>query len=391
MSVRGDGRIGMPSFENGPWALHNNLEQFRQYVVHADGEHSIRPFYHVKIEFINANHLVYGQPASQLPETVITLLMHLLDEYLPNGILSLEEIFRAENILHEIKGKLLENQQVDTNLSEQFYQIIPQNGSPERLQIINNRTMYRNKIVVLDCLRSALKAIYAGVRNIEMNPIDYFTRYWLRTELNELDPTRIEFQTLHQCTARTQHPNERRYRLSKALKVTSSADIEFNNEALNQCLLYHFTFPCNILGILREGLQVAPQHIYSRNRFFGDGIYFWDCASMALSGFDDLPVEMLPILLVCRVALGSIAEVPHMYLEHGNVLQLPNGNDSFFCKGSHFPNVQSNSVDLDNAKMFCGSIASSGANASFDSYNKYMVQNRQQVKVEYILQFEKNQ
>lgn len=382
----------MPSIWREGYNLHNTLERFRQSVIRDDGEHSPRPFYQLEMEFINANHLVFGQPASHLPETVKTLLMYLLDEYMPTGIPSMEEILRAENILHEIERNLLENQQIDSNLSENFYQIIPQIGNPDRLEIINSRRMYRNKIVVLDCLRSALEAIYAGVRNTEMNPIDYFRRYWLRTEFNEVDRASVEFQRLCQCTERTQHPNRRLFRLSSAFKVASSADIEFSNNAPNQRLLYHFTFPCNILGILREGLQVAPQHIYSRNRFLGNGIYFWDCASMALSGFDDLPVEMPPILLVCRVALGSIAEVERMYLEPGNALPLPDGYDSFCCRGREFSNVQSETVAFDNAEMYCGEIANLRTlSINFDDYNKYMIQNRQQVKIEYILQFERNE
>lgn len=340
------------------------------------------------IEYVNARHLVWEQPESDFSETETNLLLHLLDEYMPMGILHIDQIEKAEDILHRIRERLVANRDVDNDLSTEFYECIPQNDFVEPLQFMNNRRIYRNKIQVLDCLRSALEAIYAGVRSESMNPIDYFTRYWLRTELNEVDRNSDEFSQLNVCFQATQHPNDQFFRLANAFKVATSADILFANDMPNQRLLYHFVFPCKILSILRDGLQVAPypNQIFNPNRSLGDGIYFWDCASLALRKFMDQVYQEMPlVLLVCRVARGAIHTVD---LDAGNVLPLPNDMDSFFYRGREFSNVTSETANFRNAEMYRGQIDQLYGRVDSENYNMYMVKNRHQVKIEYILQFQ---
>lgn len=288
-----------PVANNMSTAQHNNLQEFEQYAVRAG-------FYPVHVEYINAQHLVFSRPASNLPVTVENLLMRLLDEYMPTGILHIREVSNAREILHKIRRNLEDNEPVGIDLSEQFYQIVPQNGNLARLEAINSWRMYENKIEVVNRLESALNTIYIGVQSA-MNPIEYFKRQWLRTELIELDLAGPEFSNLNR---RIEATNDGLFILANAFRVESSADREFANNILNQRLLYHFTYPCNILGILREGLQVAPRHIYSKNRYPGDGICFWNSASIALSKFKSLPSRMKSkrktlVLLVCCVALGD--------------------------------------------------------------------------------------
>lgn len=52
-------------------------------------DHYNSKFDRLLVQYINASHLVFGQPQSRLTETVKKLLMHLLDEYMPTGILTL--------------------------------------------------------------------------------------------------------------------------------------------------------------------------------------------------------------------------------------------------------------------------------------------------------------
>lgn len=340
-------------------------------------------FHDVNVQYVNAMHLTSSnQHPSDLSETVINLLTRLLDEYMPLGILHIDQLLAAEDILHDLRGHLGENGNVVIDLSNRFYQCIPHNDYVEPLQIINNRRIYRNKIAVLDCLRSALEAINVGVRS-EMNPIDYFTRYWLRSELNEVE--RDVFSQLDLCFEATQHPNDRFFRLAHAFKIESSAGTLFANDMPNQCLLYHFVFPSEILGVLRDGLQVVPHQIFNPNHSLGDGIYFWDCASLALRKFMDEGFrEMSPLLLVCRVARGAVHNVD---LNADNVLPLPDGMDSFFCRGRQFSNVASETANIADAEMYRGQIDTLYGSVDSENYNMYMVKDSNRVKIEYILQF----
>lgn len=373
----------MPPFPDFRGRNHNDHADFKAYIS-VEEEH----FQQQHIKFINAKHLNFNRPESHLPIPVRRLLMFLLDEYMPTGILHIDQINSAEDILNEIHQNLLRNQAVQRNLSKAFYELIPQNGDCRRLEIITTPRLYRNKIEVVSSLRSAVESIYAALET-ENNPIDYFKRYWLRTEFRRIEPESEEFQILSRCMTATQHPNEPVLPIRYAFKVTSAADIEFARDMENQRLLIHFTYPCNILGILRDGLQVAPRHVFSRNRFLGQGIYFWDCASMALEGFRNFPRKKL-VLLVCRVALGNLQRVPHMYLDGDEVLEVPNDTNSLVCEGHRFSQVADKTIDLNGAKICCGQVDKIFGAKSFDDYNKYMILRKNQVKIEYILQFERN-
>lgn len=377
----------MPAFSDSlSPALHTTLDAFRSYIDGSVGFHNVRVMY------MNAEHLCIGQPESLLPD-IKPLLMYLLNEYMPTGILRTEEVESADNILHQIKILFYENRAVESvlsNLSDRFYECIPQNGLTKRLQTINNLQMYRNKVEVLIRLRSALESLSAGVQST-LNPIDYFGRYWLRSYIHKIRPDHGEFQALNECTTNTQHPNDREFTLTNVFKVSSEADsIYFRSDIPNPTLLYHFTFPCNIPGILREGLMVAPNHIYSGNRYLGRGIYFWDCASMALKGFRNLNTA---VLLVCRVALGNIQEEHDQYLDKDEVLPLGPTMHSILCQGSTFHATRAQNIEIGGSSMYSGRIAEVEKGFPLSErmveYNRYLIQQNNQVKVEYILQFEK--
>lgn len=352
---------------------HNGLDKFDRII---DGKIVDFGFHKIKVQYVNAKHLVWRQPESQLTETVTNLVMRLLDEYMPIDILDIGHISEGEAILRDIEKSLDENEQVDVNLSKQFYQCIPQNDFAERIEVINDRNAYESKRDALACLHLALEVIQAGVQST-INPIDYFTRNWLHTELNEIDHASVEFSQLEMCVEATQH--DRFFRLANAFKVTSPADIHYKYEMFNQCLLYHFVFPCKILSILRDGLQV------SSNR---GGFYFWDSASLALDKFkDDLYRKTPPVLLVCRVARGAVKKV-----DFDDNSLLPLSEDSFFWRGREFAGIRSATVSFGNAKMFCGEVERFCGRVTNDSnkYNVSMVGSRDQVKIEYILQFDRN-
>lgn len=335
---------------------------------------------------MNADHLDFNQPNSMLPLPTKQFLMYLLNEYMPTGVLSIDQINEAETILEEIKQSLSAQQSPSIDQSKRFYQIVPQNGDLARLQAINTVQMYESKKKIVTQLRCALESIYASVIST-LNPIDYFKCYWLRTDLQPLDPNQHEYRRLQYCIEQIQHPNERVFSLANIFKVFPEEDQPFANGLGNQCFLFHSTFPCNILHILKDGLLVAPNHIPSLYRFHGKGIYFWDSASIALKLFRGCYSKA--VLLVCRVALGG-EQI------HGNEAnfdkeqnyQFKIGRNSLFVQGSKYSETRASHTMIDaHTKMYSGKIANCSGEKKFSEYNKYMVPHAEQVKVAYVLEF----
>lgn len=167
----------MPGFCDTSSQCHLDFEDFERII---DDEQR-NGFYLLTVDYLNAEHLVYEQPDSQLPHSAMFLITNLLDEYMPMGILSIDQVIAADDILKEIKNQNYAN----IDLSKQYFQMIPHRGNLLRLKPIDNEQKYKSNVEFLNRLRSVIESMNKGLRS-SLNPIDYFTRYWLRVELHEI-------------------------------------------------------------------------------------------------------------------------------------------------------------------------------------------------------------
>lgn len=223
---------------------------------------------------------------------------------------------------------------------------------------------------------------------MEDNPIDHFIVSFLRAEISLVDDESEEFQTFNDVVQNTQHPNcPRQFRLDKIFKVKLNK--EFNSKASNHLYLLHYTFPNNLLGILRDGLLVVPDHIDSVLRRFGKGIYFWNAVANAGPQYASMKTIYI---VVCRVALGRIEKLSNSFkiTEIKEILQ-KTGADSGFREGcySQYRTVRDNEINLNGAKIFTGQIGySHKRKKSWNNYDEYVVQS-EQANVEFILKLKK--
>lgn len=108
---------------------------------------------------------------------------------------------------------------------------------------------------------------------------------------------------------------------------------------------------------------------------------------MALNGFQGFSDN--PVLLVCRVARGNVRNIGHLYSNQDERLQLGPHENSIFRRGSNFAATADETIDVDGVEMCSGRIGNVFGKKRFDDYNKYMVQESNQVKFGYIMQLEK--
>jgi poly [ADP-ribose] polymerase len=71
-------------------------------------------------------------------------------------------------------------------------------------------------------------------------------------------------------------------------------------------LLWHGSRVSNFVGILSQGLRIAPPEAPASGYLFGKGLYFADMASKSLNYC--YPTEQVGLVLLCEVALGDIEE-----------------------------------------------------------------------------------
>lgn len=69
-------------------------------------------------------------------------------------------------------------------------------------------------------------------------------------------------------------------------------------------MLWHGSRDSNLVGILTEGLRVAPEEAPKTGYMFGKGIYFSDVASKA-ANYCRTGMNETGLLLLCEVGVGS--------------------------------------------------------------------------------------
>lgn len=87
-------------------------------------------------------------------------------------------------------------------------------------------------------------------------------------------------------------------------------------------LLWHGSRLTNYVGILSQGLRIAPPEAPSTGYMFGKGVYFADMVSKSANYCYTNPNSNIGCMILCEVALGDMNE---KYFADYNANLLPAG------------------------------------------------------------------
>lgn len=362
-------------------------------------------FTRLNLMFVNARHLenryriANRHQDEEIPHAVRKLLIHIVDQWFPIGIPKELHLNRAIDLLECLKRKISAGKIPSLRHSNKFYELIPHTGDPRRRPRFRDVEQCDNKIKYVEIMKLAVNDCFSKfdpnfVTKYE-NPWNDFLNNWLRIELQDLEPTDQAYKILNEVAVNTQHPNAaRRFGVANIFKVDNmnpETNGDFStNIYMNHRYLFHYTFASNLPCILREGLTVALKHIHSINRFLGEGIYFWDAIANAGLNYNSINTVYV---LVCRVALGKEQQVEQPYLKHGETLDWNEDSDSIYCLGKEFSSSRDDEMDFNGAKIYSGKLAEKTDNLvdRYSLYNEYVVRNKNQVIIEYIIKLEKEE
>eukprot|EP01051_Picozoa_sp_SAG22_P001036 SAG22_NODE_36_length_27184_cov_65.870076_3_plen_1288_part_00 len=145
-------------------------------------------------------------------------------------------------------------------------------------------------------------------------------------------------------------------------------------------LLWHGTRGFNMVGILSQGLRIAPPEAPVSGYMFGKGIYFADMFQKSQGYCDSSQIMML-----CEVAVGN-----SMCLNNAKYVEkLPPQFDSTQGMGRIGPDADSMSVLPDGVGVSLGARVNQDASQEHRvlNYNEYIVYDVSQVQIKYILKF----
>ncbi|XP_034642775.1 poly [ADP-ribose] polymerase 2 isoform X9 [Trachemys scripta elegans] len=153
----------------------------------------------------------------------------------------------------------------------------------------------------------------------------------------------------------------------------------------SRTLLWHGSRLGNWVGILSQGLRVAPPEAPVTGYMFGKGIYFADMSSKSANYCFASHQRDVGLLLLCEVALGECQELLEANAEAG---KLPPGKHSTKGLGKLAP-APTNSIMLDGAAVPLGPAVETGVTNPHGytlNYNEFVVYDPGQVRMRYLLQ-----
>lgn len=274
----------------------------------------------------------------------------------------------------------------------QFYTRIPHDFGLKTPPIIRTEDELKQKIALLEALGDieiAVKMVKAS-QDSEEHPLDrqYSS---LHCQIQPVDSACEEFKVIEKYLQSTHASTHSDYTMSvlDIFKLDREGENDGFLQLHNRTLLWHGSRLSNWVGILSQGLRIAPPEAPVTGYMFGKGIYFADMSSKSANYCFANQNNHVGLLLLCEVALGDCNELLDADYQANN---LPSGKHSTKGLGQTGPDPR-NSVTLDGATVPMGPGVKTGVgsrNSYSLLYNEYIVYNPAQTRMRYLLRVKFN-
>lgn len=232
---------------------------------------------------------------------------------MPLGKLSQENIKLGFSILKklmdELKGK--NNKEVITQLTDDFYSYIPHDFGFSKMKdhILDNPQIVKKKIEMLESL-SEIKLATTLIDEAKDSENELDSNYSkLKRDIIAIDKNTETFTIINDYLQTTHGKTHNSFDLVLEDLFELSSEVEnvrYTKELGNKMLLWHGSRLTNYVGILSQGLRIAPPEAPVTGYMFGKGVYFADMSSKSANYCRTSPDNSTGILLLCEVALGDM-------------------------------------------------------------------------------------
>ncbi len=284
-----------------------------------------------KMADVKSKVVVDDEPTITLHKEVQRLVTHLYDEATktltkkvnatitangietPLGVLTIGQIEKGEKILEEIAGAMGKKGDTLTNLSGQFYTVIPHKLGRAKADVleavINSANKVKEKEDTLQLMRDMLNVSSKGI-NILADPKVEKQYTALGCEIGILDKNDDDFKKIKNLIQNSGRRNPKINNIFTIKRVVEH--VQFNSAISNQKLLFHGSGAHNWVGILSRGLMLPKQVTKlgvtrTDAGWLGHGIYFGDSIDTSMNYASSGKLGSTFISVV-RVALGKMKD-----------------------------------------------------------------------------------
>ena len=324
---------------------------------------------------------------------------------MPLGKLSPVTLTNGLNILKEIETELNKSSPDDDilkQLSSNFYTQIPHDFGFQKMAnfIIDSIEKVKNKIDMISTL-SDMKITLKILENVdeydeeyenqeEKQLNDYYKK--LNCDIRAISTEEKIYSTLNKyLTAQANNKDFDSYyhgrnnlSIIKAYELNRHGESDKYEDLGNKKLLWHGSRITNFVGILSQGLRIAPPEAPSSGYLYGKGVYFADMAKK--SSYYCYPVNNIALILLGEVSLGEEDErtnidfsLPETLKKKANSVhalgRLEASDGEYIDEDVYVPN---------------GEVIFNEKNKCCNDYAEYIVYNVKQIKLRYLLKIRYN-
>eukprot|EP00736_Rhodelphis_marinus_P007745 Rmarinus@m.20712 len=383
------------------WDMRDNFVSYSGKYTLIEQDHTAPEDDEEETERRKTNVAAKAKIPSKLPPKVQNLIKLIFDmnmmeatlsamEYdvkkMPLGKLGQNTIRQGYEVLKEIDLAIKNNQRsLLTQLSSQFYTYIP-HSYPRHVAppVIATQEVLKQKVQMLDALTDCeiaaelIKDAEESDEKANMLDVNY---HKLKADIDPLEEGDPDLDMINKYVQNT-------YEGAKPPKLVSAYRLERSGEAKrfkqsvgNRALLWHGSRLSNFVGIISQGLRIAPPEAPASGYRFGKGLYFADMMSLSSRYCRSMPGQDFCMIL-CDVALGKPAKLARDQF----MTKAPAGHDSTWALGTKEPNPKDKMNHADGFTVPYGKPVQVKHDQHVSCYeHQYIVYDVAQVQMKYLL------
>uniref|UniRef100_A0A822XL21 Poly [ADP-ribose] polymerase n=1 Tax=Nelumbo nucifera TaxID=4432 RepID=A0A822XL21_NELNU len=294
-----------------------------------------------------------------------------------------EALTEIQNLLNGSNHEPSVRESLIVDASNRFFTLIPSIHP----HVIRDEEDFKSKVKMLEALQDI--EIASRLVGFDVDDDDSLDEKYkkLRCNITPLPHDSEDYRLVEKYLLTTHAPTHKDWSLELEEVFTLERDGEFDKFApyreklKNRMLLWHGSRLTNFVGILSQGLRIAPPEAPTTGYMFGKGIYFADLVSKSAQYCYTDKKNPVGLMILSEVALGEVYELKKaLYME-----KPPKGKHSTKGLGMKKPQESEYAKWRDDVIVPCGKPVSSNVKSSELMYNEYIVYNTAQVKMQFLL------
>lgn len=276
-----------------------------------------------------------------------------------------------------------------SRLNREFHSLIPHTSQ----RPIESEGAVKAKLSMLSALSDIVVAQSmmrdASLRgSYSMSPID-INYQKLHTRITPLEHWTAEYDVIATCVQNTRAKMHDYFDVELRHIFEVDRDGEGDRyrpfeQVKHRRLLWHGSRAANWIGILSQGLRIAPPEAPVTGYFLGKGVYFADMASKSIEYCHPTKEEPYALLALCEVALGRPFQIAHTKFVTKEDLDENHYHSVKGC-GELGPDPAFNKELDDGTIIALGPEAEMGVLRSELTHNEFVVYDTSQVRIKYLV------